>query len=147
MLRRLRIIGALKVATLASLAFAAPASGSWSGVIRDVDGAPAAGAVIVLQPTHVTNPASVTTTTSAEGQFQFSQLSAGDYVFSVTFKKNIYRSPVHITLGNGAFTSDLNLELARAGTHAMHAARASNVVSSAAAQPLSVASAYPPLSS
>ena len=112
MLRQLRIIGALKVATLASLAFAAPPLGSWSGVIRDVDGAPAAGAVVVLQPTHVTNAASLTTTTSAEGQFQFSELSAGDYVFSVTFKKNIYRSPVHITLGNGAFTSDLKLELA-----------------------------------
>ncbi|PYV46915.1 MAG: hypothetical protein DMG94_08145 [Acidobacteria bacterium] len=59
MLRQLRIIGALKVATLVTLAFAAPPLGSWSGVIRDVDGAPAAGAVVVLQPTHVTNAASV----------------------------------------------------------------------------------------
>src|SRR5437764_14006930 len=130
MLRQLRIIGALKVATLVTLAFAAPPLGSWSGVIRDVDGAPAAGAVVVLQPTHVINAASLTTTTSAEGQFQFSELSAGDYAFSVTFKKSIYRSPVHITLGNGAFTSDLKLELAGADAHVMLAARATNVESS-----------------
>src|SRR5438067_13678417 len=83
MLRQLRVIGAIKVATLVSLAFAAPPLGSWSGVIRDVDGAPAAGAVIVLQPTHVTNAASVITTTSAECQFQFSELSAGHYAFAV----------------------------------------------------------------
>jgi hypothetical protein len=130
MLRQLRIIGALKVATLASLAFAAPPLGSWSGVIRGVNGAPAAGAVVVLQPTHVTNAASLTTTTSAEGQFQFSDLSPGDYAFSVTFKKNIYRSPVHIIVGNGALTSDLKLELSGAEARVMLAARANNVESS-----------------
>ena len=112
MLWRRRVIGMLVVTTLASLALAMPSPASWRGVVRDVDGAPAGGAVVVLQPAYGTTAAPISVTTSTDGQFQFSEIPTGDYVFSVTFQAKTYSSPVHITLGNGELTSELKLEFA-----------------------------------
>ena len=87
----------------------ASSSGSWSGVVRDIEGHAIAGAIVRLQSAPARGEAAVSVRSSANGRFRFEGLTAGDYELSVVFQQKTYHSSDHVSVGNAPLTSDLKL--------------------------------------
>ncbi|PYV84599.1 MAG: hypothetical protein DMG93_04220 [Acidobacteria bacterium] len=102
MLRRLRLIGLIALTSFPSVTIASSSCGSWSGIVSSGDGAPADGAIVELQPISMQTLVPISSTTSADGKFQFLNLAAGEYELSVILINRTYRSQSHINIGNGA---------------------------------------------
>ncbi len=112
MLRTIRGVWVVAfVVLISTAAWAASSSGSWNGVVRARDGNPAGGATIELRKT--SGQSSASSSTSADGNFQFSSLPAGEYELLVISKERTYRSASHINIiGGGTIASELKLDLA-----------------------------------
>jgi tetratricopeptide (TPR) repeat protein len=95
---------------IGSLAASASDSGTISGVVRDAEGKPLAGAAIIIVG-HRVPPFSKQTTSSAAGEYRFTDLVAGDYTIRAEadgYAANA--SPyVHIPLALDAASIDIAL--------------------------------------